>query len=289
MSQNYDNWERIVEAVLRREELRQVALYSSREPSFSSISSSFITEPATPIHDDQNIQLGSSSNTVNETDWDRLLPSDYEDIIARSVNPVAYATKKDLYLSLCDSPILLDGGNTSFHIDKTTGKKCVMIGARKLKIFCGEIPEFWEWTSHKDSRFLKVAKLKQVFRFDIRGQIELKILSPKTTYAAYLVFGFAKSYNGSLWSTYGSIGFVNNDKDVDAHKRANTLHLIPGRDKTGNIAVMRPDRWMEVEIGNFYTDQEYNSELEARHFDLQPSIFGTLGHPEMLPSKCDEN
>ncbi|KAL2469514.1 F-box protein PP2-B10 [Abeliophyllum distichum] len=152
----------------------------------------------------------------------------------------------------------------SFHIDKTTGKKCAMIGARKLKIFCGEIPEFWEWTSHKDSRFLTVAKLKQVLRFDIRGQIELKILSPKTTYAAYLVFGFTKSYDGSLWSTYGSIGFVDNDKDVDAHKRAITLHLIPGRDKNGNIAVMRPDRWMEVEIGNFYTDQEYNSALEAR-------------------------
>ncbi|KAL2491763.1 putative F-box protein PP2-B12 [Abeliophyllum distichum] len=96
MSEKYDNWERLVKVVLRREQLRQVALYSSREPSFNSISSSFISEPATPILDqnielgsssntvnefisepatpihEQNIQLGSSSNTVNETDWDRF-------------------------------------------------------------------------------------------------------------------------------------------------------------------------------------------------------------------------
>ncbi|KAL2463322.1 putative F-box protein PP2-B12 [Forsythia ovata] len=221
MSENYDNWERLVEAVLRREHDREIALAHSREPSFSSGSSSFISEPGSPIHYDQNIQLGSSSNTVNEAEWERLLLSDYEDIISRSVDPAAYATMKDLYSSLCDSPILLDRGNT-------------------------------------------VAKLKQVLRFDIRGQIESKILSPKTNYTAYLVFGFTKSYDGSLWSTYGSIGYVNNDKDVDAHKRARTLHLMPGRDKNGNIAVMRPDRWMEVKIGNFYTDQEYNSVLEAR-------------------------
>ncbi|KAL2551215.1 Protein kinase superfamily protein [Forsythia ovata] len=41
MSNNYDNWERLVGAVLRREQFRQLALAHSRESSISSVSSSF--------------------------------------------------------------------------------------------------------------------------------------------------------------------------------------------------------------------------------------------------------
>ncbi|KAL0403204.1 UNVERIFIED_CONTAM: putative inactive receptor kinase [Sesamum radiatum] len=41
MSRIYDNWERLVETVLRREKLRQLALEHSRSPTVSSISSSF--------------------------------------------------------------------------------------------------------------------------------------------------------------------------------------------------------------------------------------------------------
>ncbi|XP_022848783.1 uncharacterized protein LOC111371104 [Olea europaea var. sylvestris] len=94
---------------------------SSREPSFSSISgwttpisddwNVTISGRSTPISDDRNVQLGSStSSTVNETDWEGLLPPDYRDIISRSVNPVVYATVEDLFTGLCSSPILLDGG-----------------------------------------------------------------------------------------------------------------------------------------------------------------------------------
>ncbi|KAL2469513.1 F-box protein PP2-B10 [Abeliophyllum distichum] len=270
MSQNYDNWERVVEAVLRREELRQVALYSSREPSFSSISSSFITEPATPIHDDQNIQLGTSSNTVNETDWERLLPSDYEDIIARSVNPVAYATKKDLYLSLCDSPILLDGGNKSFQLDKTTGKKCYMIGARELEIFMADDPQALEWTSHKDSRFSSMVELFLVPWVDIRGRIETRMLSPKTRYAAYLVFKLGNFRD--FESAQGIIKYVKYDEDDEAEERAATLHLQPVKSKNGKIAVRRSDGWMEVQLGMFYNDLGEDGPVEARMLGMKTYI-----------------
>ncbi|CAI9776093.1 unnamed protein product [Fraxinus pennsylvanica] len=107
MYNNYcDNWERLVGAVFDREKLKKLALAPSRESSSSSIS-----WLGSPIHE-QILQLEgfNSLNTVNEPDWERLLPSDYLDLISRSVNRVAYATKKDLYSSLCEFPILLDGG-----------------------------------------------------------------------------------------------------------------------------------------------------------------------------------
>lgn len=51
--------------------------------------------------------------------WERFLPSDYQDIIARSVNrddesssqlPPAFARKKELYFHLSDHPLIIDGG-----------------------------------------------------------------------------------------------------------------------------------------------------------------------------------
>ncbi|CAA2952060.1 Hypothetical predicted protein [Olea europaea subsp. europaea] len=249
MSNNYDNWERLVEVVLRREQLWQLALISSREPSFSSISGW-----STPIRDDRNVQLGfSSSSTVHETDWERLLPPDYKDIISRSVNPVVYATKEDLFMSLCSSPILLDGGKMSFHIDKTTGKNCYMIGAMELGIddrkFELEIDEsYFEWklTSQADSRFSMVGDLRFFLDADIRGKIETEMLSPKTHYAAYLVHRLEMSYM-KLRPAKRIIMFVNLDEDHDAEKRGTALHLQPALvGKSLQTAVSRPDGWREV-------------------------------------------
>ncbi|XP_022849413.1 F-box protein PP2-B10-like [Olea europaea var. sylvestris] len=267
MSNNYDNWERLVEVVLRREQFKQLALISSSEPSFSSTSSS-TSGWNTPICDDLNVQLASSSSTVNETDWERLLPPDYEDIISRSVNPVDYATKEDLYTSLCSSPILLDGGKMSFHIDKTTGKKCYMIGP--VEISSGSILMVvvmlygWRLTPHADSRFSTVVEQRHVLHLDIWGKIETQMLSPKTHYAAYLVYRLDMSYMENR-PAKGIIKFENLDEDHDAERRATALHLQPGLvGKSLQTAVSRPDGWMEVQLGMFYNDVGDNGPVEAR-------------------------
>ncbi|KAL2551178.1 Protein kinase superfamily protein [Forsythia ovata] len=73
MSKNY-NWERLVETVLQREQFWQLALAHSRESSISSVSSSsnFGLE---------SLHLEASSIKVHDTDGERLLPSDYREII----------------------------------------------------------------------------------------------------------------------------------------------------------------------------------------------------------------
>ncbi|CAA3007874.1 Hypothetical predicted protein [Olea europaea subsp. europaea] len=91
------------------------------------------------------------------------------------------------------------------------------------------------------------------------------MLSPKTPYAAYLVYGFANSYKGSPSLANAIINF-DRFKDGDAHKRASVLNLNPQTDRNGNTT-MRPDKWMEVEIGGFYTDQEDNSVAEVRTWE----------------------
>ncbi|KAK4430162.1 protein MIZU-KUSSEI 1 [Sesamum alatum] len=74
MSRNYDNWDRLVGAVLRREQLRQLALRRSRSSSyFCSTSSSpdLASVSSFPASDDPDIIISNDH---------RLLPRDYNDL-----------------------------------------------------------------------------------------------------------------------------------------------------------------------------------------------------------------
>nr|WOH22441.1 truncated S-locus inhibitor protein [Solanum microdontum] len=80
------------------------------------------------------ISRGFNSAAESDVIWVKFLPDDYEDIISRYVSPRIYPSKKELYFSLCDFPVLMDGGKLSFSLDKKTGKKCFMLSARELAI-----------------------------------------------------------------------------------------------------------------------------------------------------------
>lgn len=56
------------------------------------------------------ISRGFKSVADSDNVWDRFLPSDHRKIISRSVYPVAFSTKKQLYFLLADGFVLLDGG-----------------------------------------------------------------------------------------------------------------------------------------------------------------------------------
>ncbi|XP_022866849.1 F-box protein PP2-B10-like [Olea europaea var. sylvestris] len=134
-----------------------------------------------------------------------------------------------------------------------------MIGPMKLiingwKLEFGD--NFLRKLPHADSRFSVVAELKYVWIHDIRGKIDTQMLSPKTRYAAYLVYRSERSYK-DLVPAKGIIKFVNLDEDHDAERRATTLSLQQG-------LVSRPDGWMEVQLGMFYNDLGENGPVEAR-------------------------
>ncbi|KAL2527394.1 P-type H(+)-exporting transporter [Abeliophyllum distichum] len=61
MSWPRDNWERLVEAVVRREQLRQIALSHSRSPSTSSVDSDYSFTSSSPL---DKISIGSSTKSL---------------------------------------------------------------------------------------------------------------------------------------------------------------------------------------------------------------------------------
>ncbi|GFY82593.1 phloem protein 2-B10 [Actinidia rufa] len=160
------------------------------------------------------ISKGFKSVADSDAVWDRFLPSDHQAIISRAESPVVFSTKKQLFSRLAHSHILIDGGKLvtpisspfstymhtyilSFALDKKSGKKCYMIGARALSIIWGSSPQYWKWMSlPHQSRFLEVANLRDVCWLDIRGKLETRFLSPKTAYISYLVFKVAEQEYG---------------------------------------------------------------------------------------------
>ncbi|XP_043722219.1 putative F-box protein PP2-B12 isoform X1 [Telopea speciosissima] len=130
--------------------------------------------------------------------WEKFLPSDIHKILSSSVSPSSlpnFSSKKDLFLYLCDNPLLIDNGSKTFALEKWSGKKCYMIGAKQLFIACVDTPWFWKWSPLPESRFSEVAKLLRVCWLEIRGKMETRLLSPNTMYGAYIVLKFTdKAY-----------------------------------------------------------------------------------------------
>ncbi|MCD7456582.1 hypothetical protein HAX54_032301 [Datura stramonium] len=231
-----------------------------------------LTTPADAIRS-SIISRGFKSAAESDIVWNQFLPSDHQHIVSRSVSPVIFDSKKDLYFRLCESPILLDGGGLSFWLDKIEGKKCYLLSARQLTISFSDMKLFWEHTSDVDSRFSEIAFLNNVDLLDIRGKIGTHELSSRTNYAAYLVFKVSERYHG-LESTNAMVRFVNEESEDKAEERTTTVILAARapRNLKGRLPEKRTDGWLEVEIGRFYNGESGvdNGDVEARLLDSRP-------------------
>ncbi|XP_020112635.1 F-box protein At2g02240-like [Ananas comosus] len=142
------------------------------------------------------------SAAASDAVWQRFLPPDFPSILSRAAAAAAVdlgcSSKKDLFFRLCHHPLLLLHAPTpiSFWLDKSSGAKCYMLLARALSIAWGDTPEYWAWNRIPDARFGEVAELLDVCWLEIVGRIGSSALSPKTAYAAYLVFKIADDWHG---------------------------------------------------------------------------------------------
>ncbi|KAK4285580.1 hypothetical protein QN277_002260 [Acacia crassicarpa] len=188
--------------------------------------------------------------------WQAFLPSDWQDLIAQSPSPdLISLPKKQLYLHLSDHPLLLSDKNMSFSLAKETGKKCYMIGARGLGIAWGDTPHYWNWVSFRQSRFPQVAKLQYVWWFDVRGELDTRVLSPGTRYEVWFMFRFGRE---------GS-GFKNKQVNVSLTSEGgmNTTTSQVVLDPPAASVILRDDGWMEFKIGDFLTLHEQDDDASV--------------------------
>ncbi|XAR49165.1 hypothetical protein NMG60_11032259 [Bertholletia excelsa] len=217
--------------------------------------------------------------------WDRLLPLDYLDVIARSVAPLEYSSKKELFHRLC-SPLVIDGGRKRFQLDKLSGKKTYGLSARELLITHGNEQGCWSWEAVPESRFSEVAVLKTVTRLEIEGRIPTRTLSPNTKYGAYLVLKISETAFGldaipsEISITVGKIESNNTailrcpgeekKKRMESLIYSNRLQMLRQRVNPGDYREpnRRDDGWMEVEIGKLFTGED-EGEVKMRLVEIK--------------------
>ncbi|XP_059439537.1 putative F-box protein PP2-B12 [Corylus avellana] len=243
-----------------------------------------------------NFRSAAESDIV----WERFLPPQYRSIISRSADSssLSSSSKKQLYLRLCDHPLLIDDGKKSFWLEKRSGKICYMLSPKDLVIVWMETPFYWRWTSLPDARFAEVAELVNVCWLEIRGKINACMLSPGTLYTAYLVFKV----------TTGSFGFENQPVEVavgvggsEGHKRTRSVFLDMERGRRQRYQIVpaarrggpfhrhrclpqsieeadigecpkeRGDGWLEIELGEFFNggDDDDDGEVEMSVLEVK--------------------
>ncbi|KAJ8564657.1 hypothetical protein K7X08_001117 [Anisodus acutangulus] len=239
-----------------------------------------LTTPA-DVAKSSAVSKGFKSAAESDVVWERFLDDHGDEFIDSTCRLTIRATKKELFLSLCHSHILLDGGKLSFSLDRWSGNKCFMVAAKTLSIEWVDNPRHWEWTARPDSRFPEVAILKSARWLDIRGKIQLKMLSPKTNYAAYLVFKLMNNTYG-IKTLNAVVRLMNQESENEAAKRATSVY-IPStsrffpKDKVRSLnekcANMRVDGWIEVQLGKFYNKggdgDDDDGEIEARSMEIE--------------------
>ncbi|EEF48347.1 putative F-box protein PP2-B12 [Ricinus communis] len=242
--------------------------------------------------------------SLSDTVWESFLPQDYNSIISQSSHPSllsSCSSKKHLFLSLCQKPIIIDNGKKSFSLDKRNGKKCYMLSARDLKISWGGTPTYWRWISDPDSRFGEVAELISVCWLEISGTISTSLLSPSTMYSAYLVFKLNERAYGLHDPPVEAIvragdGSEINKRiiylDADTNLRGvrqeplllRTRHGLfgpsdiaeesetpehSGNDGQQSGSKERGDGWLEVELGEFFNRDGNGEELEMSVLEVK--------------------
>ncbi|XP_042501084.1 F-box protein PP2-B10-like [Macadamia integrifolia] len=249
------------------------------------------------------------SATDSDSVWERFLPSDYQQILSSSVSPypLLFSSKKELYLHLCNNPLLIDRGTKTLALEKCSGRKCYMIGAKELSIVWGDTPSYWNWRPLPQSRFSEVAELIGVCWLEIHGKMETRLLSPNTTYVAYLVlkvtdtaygFDFPPAEVSVKLANRGGGGgggeetksvFLNpigrQRRQVGIYRRIGSFSrslmfsyaLRPReeveeaepQEEMGEIPKKREDGWMEIEMGEFFNERGEDGEVEMTLMEVK--------------------
>ncbi|XP_059287303.1 F-box protein PP2-B10-like [Lycium ferocissimum] len=216
------------------------------------------------------VSQGFKSIVESDVVWENFLPCDYQHIINISESFLVYSSKKELYLSLCNTPILLDGSKLSFSLDKKTGKKFFMVAPKELVFSWDHTSRYWGLSYYPESRFSEVAYFPGFRWLDIRGTIASQMLSKRTAYAVYLVFKLTPDAFDGLEIGNSVVRFVNHE--AEERQKVRRIGFFS--------AQRRADEWMEIEMGKFFNGVGEDGDVEARLMEIRRrfGIGGLLVH-----------
>ncbi|XP_057962748.1 F-box protein PP2-B15-like [Malania oleifera] len=256
---------------------------------------SAILSLTSPADASRSAMVSAAFRSAADSDlvWDKFLPSDYRQILSRyfTTTPLKFSSKRELYSLLCH-PNPIDAGNKILRLEKWTGKKSYILSARELSIAWGNDPLYWCWKSIPQSRFPEAVELRTICWLEIHGKIKTQMLSPNTTYGAYLIlkisnraFGLDSIPSqvsvevGNIASTGAAYLRRHDDQkgQMEGLFYSNRMQMLRSRVVSGDgvvqkMACEREDGWMEIELGEFFINGDEGCD------EVKMSLMEVKGH-----------
>ncbi|KAM6555939.1 hypothetical protein CsatB_002958 [Cannabis sativa] len=105
--------------------------------------------------------------------WESKLPSNYNFLLEKLLlQSQTYVPKKHIYSKLCQ-PNRFDGGTKEAWLEKSSGKLCLSISSKALRITGIDDRRYWNYIPTQESRFETVAYLQQIWWVEVIGELEL--------------------------------------------------------------------------------------------------------------------
>ncbi|PRQ60040.1 putative phloem protein [Rosa chinensis] len=136
-------------------------------------------------------QVNRVFRAASSTDfvWQSKLPSNYKFLVEKSLILGAHNSnripKKDIYARLC-LPNRFDNGTKEVWLDKSCGSHpqvCLSISSKALRITGIDDRRYWSNIPTEESRFNRVAYLKQIWWLEAQGELEFEF--PPGNYSLY--------------------------------------------------------------------------------------------------------
>ncbi|GJU79335.1 phloem protein 2-like protein [Tanacetum coccineum] len=215
-----------------------------------------------------------------DTDWEKILPRDYAEVIKWSKYNLQWSTYKELYSLLHEGFLIKTDVEKWFSVSKNMKKRHMLpaiVVLQKGSIW-NSLPGMkrWIWKSLPESRFEMVAECDKVKSFTIQCEIESEVLSLETTYACYLVYKLPR--NDSMVDGLVQIDHKNPVGDEQPSDKLQLVDLLTPTDipvirrqvgESRDIALrprkikghpkLRKDGWMEIQIWDFKTGASHES------------------------------
>lgn len=175
--------------------------------------------------------------------WETKLPSNYR-YLARKVFDESPERKKEMYAKLC-RPCRFDGGTKEVWLDKKSGKLCLCIAAKALKITGIDDRRYWNHIPTEESRFQTVAYLQQVWWFEVVGELEFEF--PPGSYSLFFRLQLgkpARRFGRRVCNLDQSHGW-------DIKPVRFQLSTSTGQQALSECYISDPGNWVNYHVGDF--------------------------------------
>ncbi|KAK6936416.1 Phloem protein 2-like [Dillenia turbinata] len=183
--------------------------------------------------------------------WELKLPSNYEFLVNKllgsqgsCLNDVVLNNKKQIY-ALLSRPNSFDGGTKVAWVEKNSGGICFAISWKGMKITGIDDRRYWNHIPTDESRFHTIAYLKQMWWFEVEGELEFQF--PPGIYSVYfrLQLGKATKRNGRRICDHEQV----HGWDIKPVKFR--LSASNGQHAISQCYLSGPGNWVNYHVGDF--------------------------------------